>query len=762
MRLDRLRQLTADELRWRAGEAACTLTEWTAVRSGRSRWDRRRLLTALSQPLLDRELRHAIRREQWDAVNAALTASIAGRPTRYALDVDAAPLRQTVLSRWPEAAGDAARQADRMLDGRYDLLGYRDLPFHDRHGQIDWHLDPVHGRRAPRKFWARVPYLDPAVGDHKIIWEFNRHQHWLRYGRALWLTGDTKYGAAILRELHSWLPANPPLVGINWASMLEVAFRSLSWTWVVHCLAGAMRSGVADGGSLLSPISDLRPPTSAPWLVDLLVGLDRHLTHVERHLSCYFSPNTHLTGEALALFVVGTALPELAGSTRWADTGRAILLRELERQVLPDGGHAERSTHYQRYTLDFYLLAYLTARRAGDARAAHAFADAALRLAEFTRTIADSRGVLPLIGDDDGGMLWPLTGRECSDVRDSLSVAAALFERPDLAPWGPTEETFWIAGIWAADRLAVSGAASSEEPPSQLLADTGYFVARDRRGNHAVFDAGRHGYMNGGHAHADALSVTVAIEGRPFLIDPGTSTYTINRRLRDRMRSSQSHNTVTIDGRSQALPAGPFHWRTTADAAMRAHGHTGAFDWAEASHNGYAPVEHRRTMMRTADDGWLFVDEISAEGEHTAVAHWHFDPAWEIERHGPGTLRAIHSDGTVLWLLHEGDVTLFHGDERSGLGWYAPVYGRLVPTWTAQVVRSGRTPFSMVTWVGASTGVPSLIRLDRVELSGTGALAVRVDHDNRHAVFMIRPGTGAAPAIAVGDSSPDVAPLARV
>ena len=72
------------------------------------------------------------------------------------------------------------------------------------------------------------------------------------------------------------------------------------------------------------------------------------------------------TGEALALYVVGTALPELSRSDRWASTGRSVLLREIDRQILPDGGHVERSTHYQRYTLDFYLLATLTARLAGD------------------------------------------------------------------------------------------------------------------------------------------------------------------------------------------------------------------------------------------------------------------------------------------------------------------------------------------------------------------------------------------------------------
>ena len=123
-----------------------------------------------------------------------------------------------------------------------------------------------------------------------------------------------------------------------------------------------------------------------------------------------------------------------------------MLLDEIPRQVLNDGGHVERSTHYQRYTLDFYLLATLTARRAGDDAAAHRFEEAATRLAEFTRTIADPNGRLPLIGDDDGGQLWPITGRACDDVRDSLAVAATVLSRPALAAWGIPEEVAWIAG----------------------------------------------------------------------------------------------------------------------------------------------------------------------------------------------------------------------------------------------------------------------------------------------------------------------------
>ena len=102
-----------------------------------------------------------------------------------------------------------------------------------------------------------------------------------------------------------------------------------------------------------------------PWIVDLLVALDRQLTQVEQNLSRYFSPNTHLTGEALALYVAGWALPELAASSRRVNVGRDVLIQEASRQIRSDGGHAEQSPHYHRYSTDFYLLAARVARRAG-------------------------------------------------------------------------------------------------------------------------------------------------------------------------------------------------------------------------------------------------------------------------------------------------------------------------------------------------------------------------------------------------------------
>jgi glycosyltransferase involved in cell wall biosynthesis len=718
----RLRRTTRQELAWRIRAAARIQKERVTARVSRFEWRRQELRNVLN-PELVATLGSSLDRDDWQSVHHALLRQIQDRPSHFVLDYsDPQTLVDAIRAHWPNAPADAAARADRILEGRYDLLGYKDLTFGSA-GELNWHLDPVHGKQAPLLFWADVPYLDPSVGDHKIIWELNRHQHWLQLGRALWLTGDRRYRNATIGQLESWLAANPPRTGINWASMLELGFRSLSWTWALHFLA-------ADRGESVE----------SPWLVDLLVGLDAQLTHVEHNLSHYFSPNTHLTGEALSLYVVGHALPELAGSRRWIEQGREILLREIDRQIRPDGAHAEGSTHYHRYTLDIYLFALLTALRTNDTKAVPHFFNAVTRLAVFMRAVADDRGVFPLIGDDDGGMLWPIAGRACDDVRDSLGLAAVVLDRAELAPDQIPEEAFWLAGSTAVERADLApGSPDGTVLGSRTFPDAGIIVSRDDKGGHLVFDAGPHGYMNAGHAHADALSLTLSLRHRPLLVDPGTSTYTVDRGVRDRMRATMSHNTVVVDGRSQSEPAGAFSWRSRTNATIHGSRHDGTFDWIEASHDGYAPVRHRRTIIRAAASGWLIVDELLGHGAHTATTNWHFDPDWRVTIESTGCLRATHGDGGSAWVLHDtGTARLLYGDEQSGLGWHAPVYGMLVPAWCAQVEHAGDTPFSLVTWIGSADDAvrPSI---ERLPSGADGSITVRIVLGDRTSTFVVQP-----------------------
>jgi hypothetical protein len=679
----RARRARAAEIWCRSVEGARIAGEALRVAAARARWDRRRLGSILQPSSFAlREARQAAGRGDWPRAESALRSHLLDRPRRFAIAPgDRTRLAALVRERHPDAVVEAVSRAIDLRNGHYHLLGYRALDFRGASSDVDWHFDPVSGRRAPVTFWARVPYLDPRSGDHKIIWELNRHQHWLALGRAAWLTGDGSFAVPFRRELESWLRANPPLVGINWSSMLELAFRAISWIWALHLFAEF------DAGS------------GEPVFVDLLVALDRQLDHIANHLSTYFSPNTHLLGEGLALYIAGRSLPELASSARWEEAGRRILMREARAQILPDGGHAELSTHYHRYALDFYLLALVVARRTEDS-AAGAFEEVAARLAEFCRAIADDHGRLPTIGDDDGGLLFPMCGRAPSDVSDSLALAAALMERPRLAVGDAPEEAIWMLAGEVPPPIAPR---SRGQEAARLFPDAGVAVLRTPEA-HAVVDVGRHGFMNGGHAHADALSLVLSAGGHSLLVDPGTHTYTMDAESRDRFRSTAMHNTVVIDGRSQSRPAGPFHW-----AARPARARVDAWrpdsGFIEGSHDGYLPLVHRRGVLRAPGGLWIVADHVLGTGRRDATAHWHLSPEWIVEDERPSSLIMRHVDGArAAFATTAPRRDHVRGDDE-GLGWYAPVYGRLEPASTLRFSQSGEAPFSIITAV--AYGAPS-------------------------------------------------------
>jgi hypothetical protein len=696
--LARLARMDVGELAWRLKAAARIGVDRFRASRAAPAWDRRALASALAPDPALGAVRSALGEGRWQDAHRGLAFHVAFSPQRFALaPANHSTLGPAIRKRFPGALSDATLRAEGILEGRYDLLGYRKLSFQHGGAPLDWRLDPVHGREAPGGFWSDVPYLDASCGDHKIIWELNRHQHWLALGRAFWLTGDVRYRQRVLTELASWMDANPPLTGINWASMLELGFRSLSWLWALAFFA------------------DLSTSDEAPWIVDLLLALDRQLTQIERNLSYYFSPNTHLLGEALALYVCGRSLPLLKCSPERAALGRGILLGEARRQITADGGHCERSTHYHRYTLDFYLLALIIARITND-DAAGEFERAASRLADAARLLADDRGELPQIGDDDGGMLLPIAGRPPRDIRDSLAVAAALLNRPELRIGQVPEEAHWLLAhpSLAASldgerrgpqRPAHNGHLARVNGRSGALQDTGYYVSRSPRGDHLVIDGGAHGYLNGGHAHADALSLTLTVAGVPLLVDSGTGAYTVNQALRDRLRSSQMHNTLVVDDRSQSIVKGPFSWSTMAHAKVRTWKTGPTFDYFEGTHNGYHPIEHRRHVLAKHGDLVVVADLVAGEGEHAASVYWHLDTRWRVGVRESGVTFSTR-DAQCQLVVPRGHIERFDADASTGLGWQAPVYGRLEPSTTLRVTHHGALPFWMVSVFGLTRENP--------------------------------------------------------
>ena len=336
--------------------------------------------------------------------------------------------------------------------------------------------------------------------------------------------------------------ANPPGIGINWASSIEVGVcASISWCWAAVLLLGSKAF-------------------SEDLFAVLLTSIRRHALHIERYLSQYFSPNTHLTGEALGLFYAGGSSRSCARPPAGASAARGSSSSEIERQVLRDGVYFEQSTCYQRYTIEIYLHFLILAARAG-VEVPNKVAEQVQKMLDFLLAVCGPDGSMPQIGDADGGALLPLTARAPDDARGIFSVAAAFFGRADYA-WagGATPEVVWMLGPTGLDVLD----SLSPTPPAGRLSrpftDGGYVVMRsgwEARAHQLILDTGPIGCpASAGHGHADLLSLQCAAFGEPFIVDPGTYCYTSDRGWRNHFRNSAAHSTVMVMGWSKRHPQG--------------------------------------------------------------------------------------------------------------------------------------------------------------------------------------------------------------
>ena len=642
-KLHKLRQVGFDELRVRGSQAIAAFAE-------RQNWSSRSKL--ISDDALLR---------LFDGEISDLQTHFRERtePKFFASFTDPQATIDELRRRWPEAEKEIVERADRIVAGHFDLLGFRNLSFGH---PIDWHLEPVADKRAPLVHWSRLNYLNADLfGDKKITWELNRHQYFITLGQAYWLTGDERYAQTFVEHVNSWMDQNPPKLGVNWASSLEIAFRSIAWIWALH---------------FFKESSTLTAETFSK----LCKFLYLNARHLETFLSTYFSPNTHLTGEALGLFYIGALMPEFKESARWREKGLEILLAQLPRHVQSDGVYFEQSSYYHRYTTDFYL--HLRVLLSNAEASIPSVLDEKLRLLlDHLMYVTRPDGTTPLFGDDDGGRLLSFFDRPANDFRATLGVGAALFERADykFVAGDAAEEALWLLGLSQKEEVT----AAEPEKRSVAFPEGGYYVMRDgwtADSNYLLFDCGPHGTDNCGHAHADALSFELAVNGRTILVDPGTYTYTGSKELRDWFRSSAAHNTLTVDNESSSVSDGPFSWKTIARSECSSWITEENFDYVVASHDGFTrlsePVKHTRSILFIKHGYWVIRDVVETVGEHQFQARFHFHPRVEPRLSNDNSVRVLSEtlDTPVLqisafaknieWSKEKGWISECYGEKR--------------------------------------------------------------------------------------------------
>jgi len=597
---------------------------------------------------------------------------------------------------WQTKVQDADRQeiiaaAEALCRNEFDLLGYEALRFTSAEGgEIDWHLDSVSGKRAPFVHWSRIDPLNPAqLGDSKVVWELNRHQWLLQLGQAYRFTGEARYARKYVEALTDWMEKNPPGFGVNWSSSLEVSLRLISWCWALMFFRDS-------------------PALTPQFFLRLLSSIRSHAKHIERYLSLYYSPNTHLTGEALGLVYAATLFPKFNDAERWCRLGRTVLLDQMEKQILPDGVFFEQSTRYQIYTTEIYLHFLILAER-NQLPIPCWVGEKVTSLLDFLLVVRRPDGTMPQIGDADGGCLLPLLRRKPDDSCGLFSVAAAFFRRDDFA-WAAQSsgvEVMWLLG--AAGRYGfLSLRQKSPTARLNLFTQGGYVVMRNhwRADSHQlIFDVGPLGCGgSSGHGHADMLSIQCSAFGENYLVDAGTGCYTGNLHWRDYFRSTQAHNTITLDDESQACPAGPFSWKARQPSATLTNVVSRAgFTLIDASHDAWTsrdnPVIHRRRVLFVKRMYWVIIDDMQGTTTHDIALRFQFAPLPVTALADDWVLAAGRNGSALLLKTLTNSSTnreLTCGASHPMRGWVSPDYGQRVAAPVLTYKARGVMPLRLV------------------------------------------------------------------
>jgi hypothetical protein len=261
-------------------------------------------------------------------------------------------------------------------------------------------------------------------------------------------------------------------------------------------------------------------------------------------------------------------------------------------------------------------------------------------------------------------------------------------------------------------------------------------------------DVGPLGYLSiAAHGHADALALTLAVDGRELVGDPGPGSYYGHPTWRTVHRSTRAHATVTVDDVDQSVQGGAFLWtsRATVRVAL-ADVERGIVD---AEHDGYTrlaePVRHRRRLIAPPDRvPVLVVDELTGDGGHEVGTSWPLAPALDVRRTGAGRHEVLADGRLVLQVEHAATapatVGEVRGDERSGLGWWSERLEQRTPAWLLGATVRGPLPVVLATLLVPAAG-PVVAALAVTHTDGW--TSVRWTEDGRPHGVDLGPGVGA-------------------
>lgn len=554
--------------------------------------------------------------DQLDRVMERLKADLGGRLPFDPVQMPA--VRTYYREQATDELAEVVESAERVCNHLFDLLGSGPVSMGD---PIDWHRDVKSGYRwDSTAYFADIPHGQGNGVDIKVPWELSRGHHLVLLAQAAQLTGEEKYARECISQMTAWIEANPPGYGVNWACPMDVAIRAVNWLWALALMAD-------------------QPLVTTRWLSEVIASLVSHGRFLMENLEVRDDGVTanHYLANVVGLLYLGLCLKEVHEAGRWREFAVRALVREMDRQVLPDGVHFESSVSYHRLVAECFLSSAALCRRHG-VDLPPPFHHRLEKMCEVVAGYTKPNGLAPQIGDGDDGRLHMLTGYGHRDVRDHrhlLGLGAWYFNR---AEWRAAAGPFWIEGLWFGADARTGPTPAAASSGTIAFPAGGFYILRHER-NYLLVNCNPPGTNGvGTHKHNDLLSVELHIGGEDILVDPGCFLYTSDPQAYNRFRSTRAHSTVTVDQAEQnrLIPGTLFCLHPDSRVQVLQWEPGGPVDRLVAEHDGYErlshPVRHRREIfVDRLNETWQVIDRLTARDDR-ALSH-HLEWTWMFAPH---------------------------------------------------------------------------------------------------------------------------------
>lgn len=439
-----------------------------------------------------------------------------------------------------------------------------------------------------------INWTESPTGDRyrEWTWQLSRHNELKTLAKEYRKTGDHRYPELAVEMLSSWIkqavfPGEESGKSTKCWRTIECGIRmGANWPYALHAFY-----------------------ETGYFTDDFLVDWYKSVWEHGCRLSGHSTHGNWLIMEMNGLAYISILYPMFRQSQAWREFSFQTLVKELDRQIYPDGFQYELSTGYHDVVIKNYQRLIQLAN-AYDMEIPPEILPKLELACDVNIKLMMPNGHLPNINDGRMHNCRELFLRKKTILPDTPAFRWITSDR--------TEET-------APDYLSIA------------LPWSGFFVMRtgwSAQDMCALFDGAPFGH---GHQHEDKLSLLIYAGGKLLLTEGGNYSYD-DSEMRQYVRSTRSHNTVRVDGMDQNRRT-DYHWEDDdilkkADLTWKIGSKA---EYAESTYDeGYGltadqSIRHHRRVFFIKDAGnglspfFIVSDRLYSDTVHTYETLWHVD-----------------------------------------------------------------------------------------------------------------------------------------